>query len=189
LPVFLLPDQIWTVKPKIIYTARNPKDAAISFYHHHRHLQGYRGTKEDYIQGFLNDKILYSPMNEHILEFWKLRNEPNVLFLFFEDMKHRLKEVVKITAKFLNKNYTQQQIDELCVHLHVDSMRKNTACNNDDLTILLKGMHDKIEDDYSFIRKGQVGAYKDELTQEEIAQLDNYMNHPDFAVNDFAYKF
>ncbi len=34
----LLPPQIYTKKPKIIYIARNPKDVAVSFYYMHRNF-------------------------------------------------------------------------------------------------------------------------------------------------------
>jgi Sulfotransferase domain len=83
----LLPDQLWTTKPKIVYVARNPKDVVISFFHHYRNIVGYRGTKEDFIEAFLNDSIIYSPFFEHILDFWKVRHENYVLFLTYEDMK------------------------------------------------------------------------------------------------------
>lgn len=33
LPPHLLPKQIWSVRPKVIYIYRNPKDAAISRFH------------------------------------------------------------------------------------------------------------------------------------------------------------
>jgi Sulfotransferase domain len=96
----LLPDQLWTVKPKIVYVARNPKDVVISFFHHYRNIVGYRGTKEDFIEAFLNDNIIYSPFFEHILDFWNVRHENNVLFLTYEDMKAvRLKIVSEIDVK------------------------------------------------------------------------------------------
>jgi hypothetical protein len=47
LPAQLLPDQLWTVKPKIVYIRRNPKDTAVSYYHHHRLLQGFTGNRVD----------------------------------------------------------------------------------------------------------------------------------------------
>lgn len=34
LPIHLLPRQLWSIKPKIVYVARNPKDVAISYFHH-----------------------------------------------------------------------------------------------------------------------------------------------------------
>lgn len=52
LPICFLPKQLWIVKPKIVYVAREPKDAAISFYHHYYNLYKYCGTKEEFLELF-----------------------------------------------------------------------------------------------------------------------------------------
>lgn len=54
LPLHFLPKQLWTVKPKIIFVLREPKDTAVSYYHHYVNLEGWRGNKEDYYQLFLD---------------------------------------------------------------------------------------------------------------------------------------
>ena len=37
----------------------------------------------------------------HLLSWWEHRNDPNVLFLFFEDMKDDLEGVVRMVASFI----------------------------------------------------------------------------------------
>lgn len=53
LPICFLPKQLWIAKPKIVYVTREPKDAAISFYHHYFNLYKYCGTKEEFLDLFL----------------------------------------------------------------------------------------------------------------------------------------
>lgn len=53
LPICFLPKKLWEVKPKIVYVARESKDAAISFYHHYYNLYKYCGSKEDFLDLFL----------------------------------------------------------------------------------------------------------------------------------------
>ncbi|KAG5678968.1 hypothetical protein PVAND_008583 [Polypedilum vanderplanki] len=192
LPVFMLPDELWTIKPKIIYTVRNPKDVIVSFYHHYRHLQGYSGTLHDFINAFVNDKVSYSPMNEHVLEYWKLSKKyENILFLFYEDRIRNLEQEVKKVAKFLEKEYSQEEIEEVCEHLTFDSMQKNSSCNNENLTKMLKEKHEYETKDekFNFIREGKVGSYKKEMNEEEIKRVEEYMNFPDFKEFGFEYKF
>lgn len=57
LPFDLLPKQLRTgeKKPKIIYIARNPKDVAISYYHHSRLFIGYCGSFENFCELLLSD--------------------------------------------------------------------------------------------------------------------------------------
>lgn len=53
LPICFLPKQLWQVKPKIVYVAREPKDAAISFYHHYYNFYKYSGTKDAFLDLYL----------------------------------------------------------------------------------------------------------------------------------------
>lgn len=125
----LLPNQIWTVKPKIIYVARGVKDLAISYYHHYVHMQGYKGTLDDFLEAFLEDKIFLAPYHGHVKDFWFLQNEENVLFLTYEEMKTDLMAVLKKTAKFLGKTYTDEEFKKLESHLTFDAMKVNKSVN------------------------------------------------------------
>ncbi|KAL7051816.1 hypothetical protein ACKWTF_004642 [Chironomus riparius] len=177
LPHFLLPDHLWTIKPKIIYVVRNPKDTAVSWYHHHLRLHEYKGTKEEFYQAFVKNLMFYLPMNEHVVDFWKIKDQSNILFLFFEDMKRNLDQEVKKAMKFLSKNYSQEEIDKLCRHLSFESIKNNKNVNKDEVLIKFMqagGKEYDQSDGFSFIRKGQVGGFKNELTTEQNEMLDEY---------------
>lgn len=192
LPLFLLPDQLWKVKPKIIYVARNPRDVATSFSHHYRNIVGYNGKREDFVNAFLHDQVVYAPFNEHVLDFWKIRDEPNVEFLFYEDMKRDMKSVVKELLEFMGKEFSEEEIDKLCEHLSIDSMRLNPSCNNDLLVKQCMKLNGRQNGDteWKFIRKGEVGSYKNEEYSNEILDLfELYVNDPILRKNDFEYKF
>lgn len=123
LPALLLPDQIWTIKPKIIYVSRNPKDTATSFYHHYRSIVGYDGPRDHFFDAFLEDNLIYAPFGGHVQDYWKLRNEDNVLFITYEQMKRNLKRVIIQVSTFLGKTLTDEETRALETHLSVDSMR------------------------------------------------------------------
>lgn len=131
LPIHLLPRQLWSVKPKIVYVARNPKDTAISNYHHLKNLQGCNATFEDSMQAFLSDQLLYSPFHSHVLNFWKIRNEEFVHFVMYEDMKANLMKELKRAARFFAKSYSNLEFRALEQHLSFDAMRVNKFVNYD----------------------------------------------------------
>lgn len=74
---------------QVVYVARNPKDALVSYYHHNKliKLHDYRGNLETFAEYFMNGTVLHGPFFGHILEAWAKRDHPNLLFLFYEDMK------------------------------------------------------------------------------------------------------
>jgi poly-D-alanine transfer protein DltD len=164
----------------------------VSWYHHHNRLHVYNGTKNDFYAAFAKNLMMYSPMNEHITEFWKIRDEPNVLFLFFEDMKKNLDQEVKKVIKFLGKNYSQEEVDKLCKHLSFESIRENKMVNKEiELKKLMEaeGKEYDQSDGFSFIRKGQVGGYKEELTSEQNQMMDAYGSCFELEEAGFEYKF
>jgi len=156
-------------------------------------MHGYRGTMETFLDAFVSNQILYAPNNDHVLDFWKIRDQPNILFLFYEDMKRNLKQEVKKAMKFLNKNYSEEEIDKLCQHLSFESMKNNPSCNLEDLLAMLRELHKSngltAIEGYNFIRKGQVGSHKEELTEEENKKLNALLDDPQLNECGFEYKF
>lgn len=145
LPIEILPKAIWTVRPKVIYTARNPKDTAVSFFHHYRNMHGYLPDMVAFMRAFLAEEIIFGPFHDHVLNFWKTRNEPNVLFLTYEQMQADLMSVMRRTQEFLGKSFSEEQLGELGRHLHVDTMRQNVNANN---TTLLRNCREVLGGDF-----------------------------------------
>lgn len=54
LPMGFLPESIWKVNPKIIYVIRNPKDAAISYFHHMKNIRGFKGSMSDFLYLYIS---------------------------------------------------------------------------------------------------------------------------------------
>lgn len=67
LPYRLLPRQIRTGerKPRIVYVARNPKDTCVSYYHHCRLMEGYRGDFNTFCRLFLGEKRTCDKYTKH----------------------------------------------------------------------------------------------------------------------------
>ena len=69
--------------------ARNPKDVIVSYYHYHRvmNFHSYQGDLDAFADYFLKDQVWCAPYFPHLLQAWKKRHHPNMLFLFYEDLK------------------------------------------------------------------------------------------------------
>lgn len=130
LPLNLLPIDLWQKNPRIVYVARNPKDAAISYYHHYRGINGYKGTFEDFLDGFMNGHVLYGSYFEHVHDFYQVAKlKPNLYFNTYEEMKFNMPDVLKKVSVFLGKHYSDEQLRRLDEHLKFDNMRQLDKSN------------------------------------------------------------
>ncbi|XP_049956268.1 luciferin sulfotransferase-like isoform X1 [Schistocerca serialis cubense] len=175
IPWELLPRQIQdgSVKPKVIYVARNAKDTCVSYYHHCKLLEGYKGSFDDFCKLFLGNSVCFSPFWSHILSFWDRRNEPNILFLKYEDMKKDLPSVIRKTAKFLGKELNDSQIDVLTNHLSFQNMKNNPSVNYE-AVVEINRTYNLIAADGEFMRSGTVGEWKAKMSPELIDKFDKW---------------
>ncbi|XP_067007721.2 luciferin sulfotransferase [Anabrus simplex] len=174
LPWELLPTQLSTVKPKIIYVARNPKDMCVSFYHYCMLIHNLKGSFEDFCELFLRDRAPMGPIWNHILGFWSRRHEPNILFLTYEEMKRDLSGIIRTTADFLGKTLSENDVNRLEEHLSFGSMKKNPAVNLEPMLEKKNGPSFLRDSGLHFIRKGEVGDWKNHMSSDLAARFDSW---------------
>ncbi|ESO84708.1 hypothetical protein LOTGIDRAFT_148307, partial [Lottia gigantea] len=114
-----------------VYVARNPKDTVVSYYHFHKMLKviTYSGTIDDFVDSFIDGKCIYSPWWNHVLEAWKQKDNENVFFVKYEDMKKDIKSVIREVSKFLGKSLSEKEIDQIAEYTQFDKMKNNPMSN------------------------------------------------------------
>ncbi|KAI5632730.1 sulfotransferase domain-containing protein [Phthorimaea operculella] len=174
LPMSLLPPTLLDTA-KVVYVARDPRDVAVSFYHHNKsnRVHGYIGDFKTYWKLFLADLITYSPFFDHLKEAWERRHHPNMLFLFYEELPKDLPAAVRRVAKFLNKEVTEEQVGKLCEHLSFDNFKKNKSVNYDEI----KDLGVFVGGENPIIRRGKSGGWRDYFDEEMMQQADAWMQH------------
>ena len=151
-----------TSPAKYIYCARNPKDITVAFYHHLTKRQGtddminFDLSWEEFVNHFLRGEVPFGSWWDHVPEWWSHRDEPNVLFLKYEDMKKDLTVSVRTIAHFLGCHINEETVQKIAKATTIDSMKTNTT--------LWKEQH--------FIRKGVVGDWKNHFTQAQSEAMD-----------------
>lgn len=106
--------------------------------------------------------MCFGPFWDHVLDFWRRRDQPNVLFLTYEQLKQDLAGVIRRTAAFLGKQMDDDQVERLKQHLSFESMKNNPAVNYEEV-IEINRRHKLITEDGTFMRSGTV-SYSQALT-------------------------
>ncbi|XP_060880350.1 luciferin sulfotransferase-like [Metopolophium dirhodum] len=178
LPYQLLPKKLRdkSTKAKIIYMARNPKDTCLSFFHFATLLSSYEENFEKFCELFVSDYLCYSPFFDHILGFWDRRDDPQILFLKYEDMKKDLHSVLRQTAQFLGKHMLDDQLLALEDHLSFKSMKKNKAVSGEPFIGITIRLFSGSRGKGNIIRSGTVGEGKTKMTPELLKIFDEWEN-------------
>ncbi|VVC96643.1 unnamed protein product [Leptidea sinapis] len=158
---------------KVIYVARDPRDAAVSHYHLCK-LFTICGVPDDFKtfwNYFLRGLHGYSPILEHTKEAWAQRGHPNLLFLFYEELSEDLPSAVRKVAKFLRKTLTEYQVKSLCEHLNFNNF-KNNASFDDGALVKLNFVK---KGEAPFIRRGKVGGWRQYFDDEMMDQADRWI--------------
>uniref|UniRef100_A0A1E1XRB5 Putative salivary sulfotransferase n=1 Tax=Amblyomma sculptum TaxID=1581419 RepID=A0A1E1XRB5_AMBSC len=189
-----LPPRRETLNPeaKYIYVARNPWDVSVSLYHQVKDLSVYcfDGTFNDFLEAFLTGDLPYGDYFEHMTAGYSLRQEPNVLFVTYEELKRDKRGAILRLAHFIGERYgnmlegdseeSRKRLELILDRSTAENMRSimvlNLSDHPDPLVDKLlkdKNMTSKAayEGDpkrHNFVRKAIVGGWKEHFSPEQL---------------------
>lgn len=160
LPLSLLPPKLLDIC-KVVYIARNPYDVSVSFYHHNKRVRthDFKGDFNKYWEFFEKDLVVYTPYWQHIEEGWQFKDNPNLLFIFYENLIMDKPSVIRQIGKFLNKELSEVDINKLIAHIDYGHFQKNVP----------------------LMRKFNIAGLENNVTQPK--QRGNIGGKEEFAVN------
>ncbi|XP_063791370.1 sulfotransferase 1B1-like [Pseudophryne corroboree] len=185
LPVSLIPKSFWEKNCKIIYVARNPKDVAVSYYHFDKmnYMHPDPGTWEEYLEKFLQGNVGFGSWGAHVREWWGLKQQRNLLYIFYEDMLEDPKREIKKVTKFLGKDFSDEVLEKICLHTSFKAMKENPATN---YTMISSTIMDQAVS--PFMRKGICGDWKNHFTVSQSERFDEYYRR-EMSGTDLSFRF
>lgn len=157
---------------KYIYIARNPKDCCVSFYHHTRgfprHYDFENGTFDDYFELFVNGKVDFGDYFDHMLSWYSQRDNENVLFLLYEDIKSDPdSNIIKIGhflgGKFADSVNDRDILEKVVRNSHIASMKSIDK---------IVWSSERPRNMPGFVRKGEIGDWKNYMSEDQIKRMD-----------------
>ena len=123
---------------------------------------------------FLKGQVPWGSYWNNVLGYWNERNNFNILFLKYEELKTDLRGSIRKVANFLEKEITDRQISDLESFLSFENMKLNPSVN---LELILNSTNKK---DYNknegFIRKGQIGDWKNYMDDDLAEKFDEWID-------------
>ncbi len=152
---------------KYIYLARNPRDLAVSNFHFicSQPFIDFGGTWEEFLQHFIKGNVFFGSYLDHVLEWWSHKDDENVLFLKYEDLKKDLKSQVKIIAEFLGFKLSDEEAQAVSHKCTFQAMKSNPNLHFNKFNKIFKK-------EGSHLRKGVVGDWKNHFSDEQLAEFD-----------------
>eukprot|EP00058_Branchiostoma_floridae_P017237 XP_002602725.1 hypothetical protein BRAFLDRAFT_210163 [Branchiostoma floridae] len=170
-------------KVKVLVPMRNPKDTAVSFYHFLNKYEKLGVAMDDIpweelAQRFTNGTVPYGPFEDHVLGWWQMRDDPNLLFLKYEDMKKDLPSAVKAIVTFLEVDLDESTIKSIAEASTFNNMKVDLD-------------NSKMAERQLIARKGlhcYVGDWKNMFTPEQSEAFDAWYEEK-FAGTGITFDF
>jgi len=150
---------------KVISIVRDPRDIAISYYHHMNNFGRSSETipMDAFMDEFVSGRIdRYGSWGENVGSWLGSRcANHEMLLLRYEDMLNDTVAAVKVMAAFLNIEVSEQEAGRVAANCSVEAMQSLERKQAADWKPLKHAKSGKL-----FVRKGKSGAWQEDMSDE-----------------------
>ncbi len=159
------------MSPYCYLIVSSPQDTLTSYYHFCRALpiHNFHGNFGDYLELFEKDQLVYGNWFDFNLGWWEQKDDPNFLFITYEEMIKDIYSVIAKLCNFLNKQLPSDIIEAIVKHTSFKEMKSNKMVNWE---FFPEALDQRIS---QFIRKGEIGDWQNCFTVRQNRFIDNLL--------------
>lgn len=187
----------YSERAKYVVVARNPYDCCVSYYYHLKNFPGYEfenGTFDEFFDAFVEGNLGYGDFFDHLLSWYDHRNDPNVFFITYEDLKMDTRTWILKLAYFIGEEYGRKlrdhpdALESIMRKCSLRTMREVNAeaktigealniSSAEDITEGLQNFGETQGDPLgqpmavNFVRKGVVGDWHNHFSKEQVERI------------------
>ncbi|XP_078532582.1 sulfotransferase 6B1-like [Lissotriton helveticus] len=156
-----LPETVFANKIKTLVVFRNPKDAAVSYFHFQNNNPALSNfdSWDQFFECFISGKVGYGSYFDHAIAWNKRIDDENVMVVMFEDMKKDLVAATTQIADFFGIRLTKEQIQLIAEKGSFKAMKDKSDETHGRLGSIL-------------FRKGDIGDWKNHLSESQSQEMD-----------------
>lgn len=168
----LIPRTFRIQNKKIIFLVRDPRDVAVSLFHH---LTKRQSLWDGHISVFIRNETFGMPALVSFLNEWQdlLERRGNYLLLHYENIHHHPKHSLETLLSFIG---IEETFDESLSFAIEDAQFENMRRLEEVDGMKSKSLRYIGSGNARKVRKGQIGSYMEELSEPDISFLNKYMS-------------
>uniref|UniRef100_A0A663EDH8 Sulfotransferase n=1 Tax=Aquila chrysaetos chrysaetos TaxID=223781 RepID=A0A663EDH8_AQUCH len=154
-----------------------PQDVIFSHYYFYQMAKMHPdpSTLGEFLETFMVGKVAYGSLYKHVQCWWEKKQEEQLLYLFYEDMKKDPRQGVQKILHFLGKEVVEGTMARMLHHTSLQEMRKNPAADYETMPTTLM---DHRFAPLVFLPPGITGDWKNHFTVAQNKHFDqHYQEH------------
>jgi hypothetical protein len=141
---------------------------AVSYYHLYRSYNGFEGTFPEFFDRYLRGKVEFGSWFEHVRGWWRHRDDPNVLFLRYEDLLDDLEGGVRKIIAFCGFDIAPERMPTILERCRFAFMKQHES----HFDPVMGASWEQGAQGKAFLRKGRTGDWRGQLSPEQAARFD-----------------
>lgn len=169
--------QPWSNSAKYVVMIRDPRDVAVSYYHHVKLFESFEFKErsfDDFFEYFIAGDIESGDYFDWYLGWWQDREASNIHFLTYEAMKRSPEQEIAKLAKFMSDELHNkitandgEILKRVIENSSVNFMRETTN------RTLAKTFQFENFEQFTFVRNGEVGEGKTMLNESQMKRIED----------------